>query len=341
MTTDRSAEIVRRFHENGMKVLLETAANVRELLSLSREEVVGHIRFDRMECVRTTFVQRDYRHVEADVVLTAPLTGKKAADRIVIYILIEHQSEPDELMPLRLLEYVAAIYRAQLREWLAERGTASGFRFRPVLPVVFYTGTRTWERVGQLADLMERGELFARWLPSLEPLFLNVGALESLLGQEGGAFGQVLRLLLRRRAPLKVFRAAFRDAVEQLNLLPEQEQNRWRELLSYLRALVYNERPKAEHEGLNSILEASVQGEQRRQEVHEMVRTMADVLKEEGVLKGKREYLLRALRFRFGELPPKVLDAVETTTEEAQLDLWMERLETAKNLKQVGIKQPK
>ncbi|MBN2128129.1 MAG: Rpn family recombination-promoting nuclease/putative transposase [Sedimentisphaerales bacterium] len=63
--------------------------------------------------VETTFVERDYRHVESDVVLLAPLRrrqGERTARVLLIYILIEHQSEPDRLMPLRSVDYVVQTY---------------------------------------------------------------------------------------------------------------------------------------------------------------------------------------------------------------------------------------
>ena len=57
----------------------------------------------------TTYVQRDYRHLESDLVLQVPVKTGGKPRRILLYILIEHQSEPDRFMPLRVLEYVALI----------------------------------------------------------------------------------------------------------------------------------------------------------------------------------------------------------------------------------------
>ena len=44
--------------------------------------------------------------------LTAPLRIRgQPRKRLMIYILVEHQSEPDPLMPLRMLEYVVQIFK--------------------------------------------------------------------------------------------------------------------------------------------------------------------------------------------------------------------------------------
>ena len=77
MSNARMREIVRHFPENGMKLMLENPLNARDLLLLSRARVVELIDCDHLSRVKTTFVKRDYRHVESDVVLLAPLRHKK------------------------------------------------------------------------------------------------------------------------------------------------------------------------------------------------------------------------------------------------------------------------
>ena len=101
----RIRQLVRQFKENGMKMMLEHPANVRDLLSLLHVPWLDDIDFGRLEQIKTTFIRRDYRHLASDIVLTAPLTSTgRSRKRLLIYILIEHQSEPDRLMPLRLAD---------------------------------------------------------------------------------------------------------------------------------------------------------------------------------------------------------------------------------------------
>jgi hypothetical protein len=59
--------------------------------------------------------------------------------------LIEHQSEPDALMSMRLLEYFVQIIKAQMGAWASTHASFAGFRVQPVLPVVLYTGTQCWD----------------------------------------------------------------------------------------------------------------------------------------------------------------------------------------------------
>jgi predicted transposase YdaD len=353
MTRARWKQIVRRFPENGMKLLLEDPANVRDLLALTRSDLPPLIDFDRLSPVRTTFVARDFRHVEADVVLTAPLRGRTGPQRrtvVWLYLLLEHQSEPDALMPIRLLDYLAQILKAQLRAWSNTHDSYAGFRAQPIVPVVFYTGTERWDSPGRLVELVEQGERFARVTPDFEPLFLNLPALpaERLLA-EGGYFGRVLRLVQRRKARLPEFRRLLEEAVQGLEAMPEAQRLRWLELLSYIHLLVYHERGGSEHRPLQEAIEASVQTDPNRQEVQAVKRTIAEEMQEKGRRKGRREgrqegeirarqqMLLLLLRRRFGEIPEETAAAINACRDVRQLDLWGENFAVAATLEDIGI----
>ena len=157
----RTEGLVRNFQENGIQWLLENPGNVRDLLGLTGEALVAEIDLDRMHLVRSTFINRDYSRRASDVVLVAPVRAGRPERRLMITILIEHQSEPDAMMPLRMVDYVTRIYRYQERRWKNRHGgSIAGFRLLPVLPVVFHTGTRPWKRLGTLPDRSRAGSGF-------------------------------------------------------------------------------------------------------------------------------------------------------------------------------------
>ncbi|MCI0463568.1 MAG: Rpn family recombination-promoting nuclease/putative transposase [Gemmataceae bacterium] len=345
MLTARAIQIIREFSQNGMKLPLENAGNVQDLLTLGRLESLDLIDFGRMQTAGTSFVASDYRRVESDVVLTAPLRrskGRPARERILVHLLIEHQSEPDELMPLRVLDYVVQVFKAQVREWSQTHASFTGIRLQPVLPVVFYTGTRTWESVGDLVDLIEGGEQFADRTPMVKPLFVNLTGLEpGQLETEGGPFGQVLRLVRGRRAPLADFQPLLQEVTQRLEGMPGAQRLRRLELLSYTNAFVYHERAPTEWAKLHKIIQTSVQTDEHRREVTTMQKSMADVVKEEArkeeAIRSRQEMLLLLLRERFGKLPRKVAKAVEGATDVAQLEEWARQFAHAKTLAEIEI----
>ncbi|HUG89459.1 MAG TPA: DUF4351 domain-containing protein [Planctomycetaceae bacterium] len=76
-----------------------------------------------------------------------------------------------------------------------------------------------------------------------------------------------------------------------------------------------------------------------------MAKTMADLLMEEGEQKGERkgelrarqQTLLRQLGRRFGELPPRVVEVIESTEDIEQLDKWLERILAAATFAEMEI----
>jgi hypothetical protein len=360
MAKARLRQIVRQFPENGLKLLLENRYNAEDLLHLTGFDLVDQIDFDRLELVRSSFVARDYRHIEADLVFRAPLRPRpgQRSKVVWIYILIEHRSEPDELMPLRLLDYVVQIFKYQVREWQRQHGSRRRVRLQPVLPLVFYTGTQRWETVGTLEGLIERGEQFAGVTPHLKPLYMNLGEMppEGLVAR-GGYLGRVLRLVQQRKARAEEFRQLLRDVVSDLEGMPAQQRLRWLELLSYIRALVYHERSSREQAPLMETIEDSVQTDEHRREVFHMFRSAADDLKaegrkegrkmgrkmgrkegrKEGEVQGHQKALLLVLRKRFGELPEVVVTRVGQTNDIEQLDAWLERVVVVSSLEEMGI----
>jgi hypothetical protein len=279
------------------------------------------------------------------VVLRGPLrelAAHRSRKSILIYILIEHQSEPDPLMPLRILDYEVQIYNAQLREWARHHASFAGFRFQPVLPVVFYTGTRTWDSIGQLVDQMELGDRLVKETPHLEPQFINLGTTPpDQLETEGGFFGWVHRLVQERQARPAEFRALLERVVRHLETMSDSERLRWLDFLSYIHAFVYHDRGAAEEPDLQEKIEASVQSDEHRQEVRDMGKSFAHELmdkgRKEGRREGRKEALLRFLRNRFGDLPSETIDAINATVSVRQLDAWLDRVSTAQTLAEMRI----
>jgi predicted transposase/invertase (TIGR01784 family) len=352
MTPLTILDLARHFPENGMKLLLQRSDNLRDVLHFAHAPLLGDLNFKGLEIDPTHFVQPDYRHVESDLVLRLPLKGRRRA--LIIYILLEHQSESDPFMLFRTLQYIVAILATQQRQWRERHNSLEGFRFQPVLPIVFYTGTAAWPNLGQFTDLFTDVPEIAEYLPAIKPMFIPLrDTAATVLKQEGGAFGQILRLFQAREAQQDTFSVLLDEAVAELEKLPKSERVRWQELMSYLHALVYHVRSPNEHAELFARIEHAVRSERRRKETAEMKETIADMLRAEGRAEGRKEgaklegirlrrqVLLRTLRGRFGEPNRKTIAAIENCESLERLDEWFEKTWTAQSLDEVGISSKK
>jgi hypothetical protein len=109
-------------------------------------------------------------------------------------------------------------------------------------------------------------------------------------------------------------------------------------------ALIYHVREPSEWPSLQRTVEASVQTDEHRQEVFEMRRAIADVLKEEGAREGainnSQQTLIRLLKRRFGQVPDEVASTIRATDDPEQLGEWLDRVVTVETLDEIGIGTP-
>jgi hypothetical protein len=176
----------------------------------------------------------------------------------------------------------------------------------------------------------------------VRPLFLSLPSTgPDVLEIEGGYFGWILRLVQGRKRRAGDFRHLLVRLVRHLESMPEDQQARWEEFLSYVHALVYHGRDPAEQPRLQRDIEVTAAAGAHQQEVFRMGRTIADALKEEGRTQGQletaRATLVRQLRRRFGELPEETVRVIESTSDLDQLNTWLDRFATAETLDDVGV----
>lgn len=84
------------------------------------------------ECQPCSFVDEELKKSMADVLYSVEFNDKPG----YLYVLTEHQSTPDPLMPFRLIQYIFQIMRQHLKK---------GYKELPVVfPLVFYNGQKQW-----------------------------------------------------------------------------------------------------------------------------------------------------------------------------------------------------
>jgi hypothetical protein len=133
---------------------------------------------------------------------------------VLIYILVEHQSEPDVSMGFRMLFYMTQIWDTQRREWERDDVPKSQWNFRPILPVLFYTGKSSWDTPISIKDAMKQlPKPLERFVPGHDMLFLNLKATEKQIACEH-SFGWILRVIQQENASTK-------ELVRELNLAIE------------------------------------------------------------------------------------------------------------------------
>ncbi len=341
MSEERARQIVRNFPENGLKQVLSSPGNVRDLLTLAKAGMLPRMDFTGMQIDPTTYVTAEYRHVTSDLVLTLPLLPSRKSRRrrrLILSVLIELQMQPDRLMLLRVLEYLVQIWRHQAKQYGEKHSSRVSVKLHPVLPIVLHTGSYSWDKLGTLLDLMDDAEAFREFTPAFEPLFVSLpDVTEAELENTGGFFGQVLALVKTREATRSAFAQRLDRTVTKVQEMPSEERPRRMELLSYIDAAVYHWRGRSEHSFLRQRIDAALKDDETRLEMEMIRKTMAQAEAERYTLEERKRTLVDQLLCGFSPLPAEIEQTIQMTQDSEKLAGWLRGVITARDLDAIGI----
>ena len=339
---------IEHFPDRSARWLFQDKENVRGLVEIVAGELVELIDFSQLSQINRSFIPDNLREQESDLVFSVPSRSKSETDELLIYILIEHQSTVDSTMGFRVLFYMIQIWDSQRREWESNNVPKSQWRFRSILPILFYTGEQRWNTPLTLNAIMDIPDLFSRFVPKFDILFLSVKETdESDLTKTDHPLGWLLTVLQKEHANKEVIRTALIEAMSHINALgAEQAQQRCR-AISYLLLLILHRRPAEEHEELSTLVDQHIEQPSDREEVGIMAQTMAEHLIERGKAQGieqgieqgetraKQEALLKLIRFQFDSVPESVINQITLIQSHSRLDSLFERVLTAQTLDEI------
>jgi predicted transposase YdaD len=299
-----------------------------ELRTMLPAAIAGAIDFTTLALAPGDFVDDALLDARSDLLFTARLGGEPA----FLYLLLEHQSTVDALMPFRVLRYMIKIWE----RWLADNKGAK--KLPVIVPIVLHHSEKGWTAATELSELLNlEPELLAALGPHVPRLSfilddLSAQSDDALQSRVMTALARCVLWLLRdgRRSEEEILRAfdAWRSVLEQVVRAP----NGVRALAVLLRYILEASDIRAD-ELQRKVL--ALLGEKAK----DAMTTAADRIREEGEqrgeqkgrLEGERRVLLRQLTARFGELPAAVLARVNAADLD-QLERWADRVLAEKTL---------
>jgi len=138
------ADLPRDLADRIIRRTLPHPPHLRAFLRQAVPDLADGFDCDRARPLDREFVLKGWRGREADLPFEIPYRTAAAEVRALVCVFIEHQSDTDPLMPLRMLYFVVAYWMNQRDEWEKLPRPRPPFRLRPVLPVVLYTGATPW-----------------------------------------------------------------------------------------------------------------------------------------------------------------------------------------------------
>ncbi|MFN0075701.1 MAG: Rpn family recombination-promoting nuclease/putative transposase [Prosthecobacter sp.] len=175
-------------------------------------DVAAGIDWASLTLLPSSFVQQSLHQAHADLLFTA----SAGACELRLYLLFEHQTTPDMLMPLRLLGYVLAILQQHEQE--------HGLPLPPVLPFVLHQGPEAWTVSTRFEDLFalppQYAEALLPYLPKFRHALLDLSRFDPAQDEHDAQIRVVLQLMkLAREKRLMEFFAWL--AADFIGSLPE------------------------------------------------------------------------------------------------------------------------
>ena len=292
-----------------------------ELRHVLPPELLARVDLSSLTLESGSFVDEALRERHTDLLFSLRLDGRDAR----VYLLFEHQSTPDAWMPLRLLRYMLRIWES----CVAEGATA----LPVVIPVVLHHGDTGWRAPTRFEALFDLPSEAAEFTPHFHFLLDDLAAESesALLARTASAFTRLVLSALqqvRSERDLAGLVRGWAGLIRELRQAPDGQR-----ALGLVYRYLYEVRGRAEIAAVIAV------AREIQPENEDLMETMADYLRAEGMARGRqegrqegqRQFLLTLIEGRFGEPPAHVRERV-MAGDDAELARWGARLLAASSL---------
>ena len=252
---------------------------------------------------------------ESDLLYRVNYEGKN----IYIYLLVEHQSKVDYLMPFRILSYMVKVWENYVNTH-KEISHRKRFMLPPIIPIVYYSGKGRWTVTPFFNEKVWEWERFRRFTPAFMYELIDINTIEI---EKIRKIKNAVSIILGLDSPDKEKVLKIVEEIKKIiNLLPKREQELLKEHIgSYIRILVqrtgididreeFYEREEVSRmfERFERSLKAYIKEEREKAIKEGMQEGIQKGIQkgiqqgiQQGRLEGKQEGLLFAVRIKFGE----------------------------------------
>ena len=165
------ADDIHQIHDKLVHRVLVNPESATDLLRRHLPETVSQaLRWETLKQLDRSFVDEEMRGTEADFLYE--VEHGSGHDAVWLYALVEHQSVPDKWLRFRLLRYCCRIWEMN-RDQRPEPS-----ELRPIVPLVFYQGERSWSYTTEFADLFVESVRDWPWVPRFSHILVDQSGID-------------------------------------------------------------------------------------------------------------------------------------------------------------------
>lgn len=316
-----------RPHDAIFKETFSDLDNARgQLRAVLPPEVSALLDWDTLRLEPGTFIDDRLSETLSDLLFSVRIAGRE----VRLYLLFEHQSRADPLMPYRALVYVVRIWD----RWLSDHEDVK--RLPPVIPVLLAQVEGRWTAPTELIDVIDfasdaEREAIGPWVPACRLLVDDLALVTDAVIDARPVPARAKLILaalreVRRKTDLEATVATWGGWLRAVTVATQSTFMRYIPLarpgldLQRLAALLRTIDPRAEETAMTTARELIEQG---------MAQGEA-----KGELAGRQAVLHKLLRLRFGSVTPEAAERI-ARADVGTLDRWVERVLTATSVDDV------
>ena len=186
--------MIHKAKDNSFKLILgDPDLFVEFLRDFIKIDIFDDVTPEDIEDVTERFLPLFQEGKDSDTVKRINL--KDSAPLFVIAI-VEHESQVNYRTSFKMLQYMTLVlteYEKEVNKKKKNASHAKGFKFPPVLPIVFYDGIKKWTAATNFIDKVELNEIFHKYIPKFE---YELVGLDKYSVEDLALFGDTLSLIM-------------------------------------------------------------------------------------------------------------------------------------------------
>ncbi len=307
----------RNKHDLGYKQLLSFIEMFRQLIQgYTNEDWKEKLDYSRAQRVDKEYVLPDFKKKESDILYKVPLVDKEKNEKeIFLFVLIEHQSTVDHSIAFRLLFYLAHVWYDIYKNMTPSEQRSESFSLPPVFPIVLYNGNEAWTVKNSLRDIVQSGEIFGDFLPSLKYHLIDISKQEEL-EKQANALAAVF--LLEKENPNANLEETIKKAISWMKNEPNYEL--WKTLMKWVARFLQDHRNPSNKDILDDLDFEN----KNKEEITTMIETLPQRLIDQGAKTGYEKGLAKGevlgLIQGIGYTYPEISQQYEMKVREAQTE---------------------
>jgi predicted transposase/invertase (TIGR01784 family) len=294
-------------HDKVIKNILgrqETAVSF--LKSFLPEKITRHLELESLHFEQTSHIPDHLKEYFSAILIRMPVRNEN--QEAEVYVLLEHKSFLDEMVPLQLLRYMVETWSTY-----GQRDKRPFLKLPLILPIVIAHGEHKWRYKTKLSSIVHvPDEAFRVYLPDFEYNLFDVNVEDV----RGYAFHSALKSLFAiwQISPKREFLEELKDAL--MLLFQDLDEKQLDQFLKILVQYLSLARPSEELPDIMDVIRSLPAGGETMETIADMLEKRGEergisLGEQRGKLEKSREMLLRSINNRFGTINREIVERIK------------------------------